>query len=233
MKRRGKTRHFTAVELADYARKVAPKDQQESMKQHLENCGKCAKTADTWRHLVETAHRPPTPEPPQAAVRVVKALYSVHGPKRAATLKSLAADLLFDSSLAPLQAGVRSTATTARQLLFGSGDYRVDLRIEPQDDTDQVSLLGQILHATDGERNLSAVPVALVEGRRLLAQALTNEHGEFHLECDLTPRLELRLMLPDFKVAIPLVEPLRDASEEKLYLLGEATFKSTSTRGKH
>lgn len=232
MNARGSKRHFTVEELADFARKTGPEDRLKAMKQHLELCGRCAEAANTLRRVSEAAHRLAAAEPPEAAVRVAKALYSAYKPEKTASLKSLVAELLFDSSLVPLQAGVRSSGSTPRQLLFGSGGYRVDLRIEPQDDADRVSLLGQVLHASDPSRNLGAVSVILIEGRRVLAKSLTNHLGEFQLACDLTPRLELRVLLPDSPVSIPLVEPLREGTKGNPYLLGETDFRDTSTRKK-
>ncbi|MGH9736002.1 MAG: hypothetical protein ACRD8A_15600 [Candidatus Acidiferrales bacterium] len=225
MKERGKKGHFALEELADLARNIGSADRLKAMKQHVADCRKCARASETWQRVARAAHRLPASEPPAGTVRIAKALYSTHEPRKARGPKSLVAQLLFDSSIAPAQAGVRSSTANPRQLLFGSGEYRVDLRIEPQDDADTVALLGQILHASNPGKNLGAVAVSLNEGRRVLAQSQTNCLGEFQLECDLKPTLELRLMLPDMQLAIPLVEPLRDASKKNLYLLGTTVFK--------
>lgn len=232
MKGRGKQEHFALEELADLARNIGPADRLKAMKEHVADCRKCAKASETWQRVAEAAHRLPASEPPEGTVRVAKALYAAHGPQKAKGPKSLVAQLLFDSSMAPAQAGVRSSAANSRQLLFGSGDYRVDLRIEPQDDSDTVALLGQILHASKPGKNLGSVAVSLNEGKRVLAKSQTNSLGEFQLQCDLKPTLELRLMLPDTQLAIPLVEPLRDANKKNLYLLGTTVFKDFDTKGK-
>jgi hypothetical protein len=231
MKARGNKRHFTVEQLADFARRVGPEDKRRAMERHLGTCKKCAKAADTWCRVSEAAHRLPALEPPDGAVRTVKALYSMHKPEKASPLKARVAELLFDSFRAPLQAGVRSSTMAPRQLLFGSGDYRVDLRIEPQDDADTVSLLGQVLH-TDSSRNLGPIHVALVQGRRVLAKSETNQLGEFHLECDLNPRLELKLTLPDSEVSIPLIDPVRQGGKENPHLIGFTDFSDSSTRKK-
>jgi hypothetical protein len=230
MKARHSRGHFTLGELADFARKTGPDSKLEAMKEHLENCGKCAKAADTWRRVSDVARRLPSPEPPAAAVRNAKAFFSAHKPQRSKAVRSIVAELLFDSSLVPLQAGVRSVASASRQLLFGSGDYRVDLRIEPQDDQEQVSFLGQVLHTTDAALQLGSVPVAIVQGRKVVAKSQTNHLGEFHLQCELKPRLELRVMLPDSQVAIPLIEPVREGIQADSYLIGDTAFRGTSTR---
>jgi hypothetical protein len=224
MKARGNKGHFTMEQLADFARKVGTENQRRAMEGHLGACKKCAKAADTWRRVSEAAHRLPALEPPDGAVRTAKALYSMRKPEKKSLLKTRVAELLFDSFRAPLPAGVRSSTMAPRQLLFGSGDYRVDLRIEPQDDVDLVSLLGQVLHTTDSSRNLGSVQVALIQGRKVLARSQTNQFGEFQLQCDLTPRLELRVTLPDSLVSIPLIEPARGGTKGHSYVFGVTGF---------
>jgi hypothetical protein len=232
MKARGKKGHFGLEELADFARNIGPADRLKTMKHHLDACRKCAKAAETWQRVAKAGHRLPAAEPPESAVRIAKALYAANAPRRTKGLTSVVGELLFDSLLAPAQAGVRSSSGNPRQLLFGSGDYRVDLRIEPQDDVDKVALLGQVLHATTPGKDLGSVAVSLTEGNRVLAKSQTNHLGEFQLQCDLKPRLELRLMLPEAQLAIPLVEPLRSANESDLYLLGSTVFKNFGGKGK-
>lgn len=232
MRGRGKKEHFALEELADLARNIGPAERLKEMMEHAADCRKCAKASETWQRVARTAHRLPASEPPEGTVRIVKALYGAHGPRKEKGSKSLVAQLLFDSSAAPAQAGVRSSTANPRQLLFGSGEYRVDLRIEPQDDADTVALLGQILHANNPGKSLGSVAVSLNEGRRVLAQSHTNCMGEFQLQCDLKPTLELRLMLPDTQLSIPLVEPLRDTGKRNLYLLGTTVFKDFGSKTK-
>jgi hypothetical protein len=232
MKARGKKGHFGLEDLADFARNIGPAERLKAMRQHIANCGKCSKVTETWQRVTKAAHRLPASEPPEPAVRIVKALYSARAPQRATGLKSLVAELMFDSVLAPAQAGVRSNAANPRQLLFGAGDYRIDLRIEPRDDADKVALLGQILLANNPGKDLGSVRVSLTEGSRVLAKSQTNHLGEFQMECDLTAKLELRLMLPETQLAIPLVEPLRNAGARDSYLLSSTVFKDVSSKGK-
>lgn len=232
MKERGKKGHFALEELADFARNIGPAERLDAIKQHVGGCRKCAKQAETWQRVAQAAHRLPASEPPDGTVRVVKALYAAHAPEKVKGVKSFVADLLFDSALAAAQSGVRSTTANPRQLLFGSGDYRIDLRIEPQDDVEKVALLGQVLYAKNPGRDLGCVAVSLSEGNRVLAQSQTNRLGEFQLQCDLKPNLLLRVMLPEAQLAIPLVDPIRDESKRSLHLLGATVFKNFGTKGK-
>ncbi|MGA8872093.1 MAG: hypothetical protein WB460_13185, partial [Candidatus Acidiferrales bacterium] len=106
-----------------------------------------------------------------------------------------------------LAAGVRSAATTERQLLYGVSKYRVDVRIEPQPNSERVALVGQILNSTDPGKSVGAVPVRLCQGRRVLAESMTSPFGEFDVECDLGKGLQLRVSLPQEELCLPVMEP--------------------------
>lgn len=234
MKPRGKERrHFTLGEWADFARKVAPKDEIKAMEVHLESCKKCREAVRMLTRISEVARRQGLTEPPDSAVRSVRGMFVIHGPKKATPVRSLIAELLFDSFRSPLQAGVRTSESGSRQLLFGSGGYRIDLRFEPQEDSDKVSLVGQVLNAAEPAQGLDSAPVILLHGRKVFAESLTNHFGEFHLECDLEPHFTLCLMLPGNKrISIPLVEPTRHGSRELLHVIGLSGFKNAQQQKK-
>lgn len=205
--------HFSLEEWADFARNVVKGDQKAAMQTHLESgCKPCAKVLGTWTRVREAATREKAYQPPESAVRTVKGLGAIHIPAQTSFAR-----LLFDSFSNPIAAGVRSTATVARQLLYGIGAYRIDLRLEPQMDSDKVSLVGQILNSADPAKHAAAVPVVLLKGRKVLAESHTNGFGEFHLQCDLDGRLQLRLTLPHgSEVRIPLVEPAKTITAQSL-----------------
>ena len=225
--------HFSLEEWADFARDVVKGDQKAAMQTHLESgCKPCAKVLGTWARVSEAATREKAYQPPESAVRTIKGLGAIHIPA-----KTSLARLLFDSSTNPIAAGVRSAATVARQLLYGVGAYRIDLRMEPQMDSDKVSLVGQILNSADPAKHAAAVPVVLLKGRKVLAESHTNGFGEFHLQCDLEGSLQLRLTLPHgAEVRIPLVEPAKTAAPQDMEALesyrvtGVCSRKRKSTR---
>jgi hypothetical protein len=97
-------------------------------------------------------------------------------------------------------------------MLYGVGTYRIDLRMEPQMDSDKVSLVGQVLNAADPVKAGAQATVTLLRGSRILAESQTNALGEFQLECLLEGRLQLRLGLPRARnVRIPLLAPSESA----------------------
>ncbi|HUJ32339.1 MAG TPA: hypothetical protein VLY23_13725 [Candidatus Acidoferrum sp.] len=208
-------KHFSTEEWADFARGVADKKQKAAMQSHLEaGCKQCEGVVDMWKKVHDIARRDAQYEPPQAILRTVKAMYAIHG-KPSMAAKAPFATLLFDSFQAPLQAGVRSSAADVRQLLYGSGNHRIDLRLEPQVDSEKISLVGQLLNSANPAATLDAVPVALLRGRRVVAESATNRFGEFHFECELDTNLQLRATLPDgSELSIPLVDPIGSSADD-------------------
>jgi len=201
--------HFSMEKWIDFARDVVGAPDKAVMQNHLATgCKQCSKALELWKHVHEVARHERVLEPPDSAVRAIKGSFALHGPRRHQRGVAAIAKLLFDSSLVPLPAGVRSTSSSTRQLLFGVGAYRIDLRIEPQLDSDKAAVVGQVLHSTDAGEGLGAVPVALVRGRRVVAETVTSQFGEFNLECDLDGRLQLRVKLPAEELQLALIEPI-------------------------
>jgi hypothetical protein len=69
----------------------------------------------------------------------------------------------------------------ARQFLFETDDYYIDLRLEAKSAEERAWLVGQVL-SRSGKQVAEAVPVRLQRGKRAVAQTSTNHLGEFQLE---------------------------------------------------
>lgn len=227
-------KHFSLADWADFARGVADKDRKRAMQTHLESgCKTCNEAAKTWARVHEAAKRERAYQPPESAIRIAKSHLPLHGKAR----KASKVHLLFDSFQNPVAAGVRATVTTARQMLYGVGTYRIDLRMEPQMDSDKVSLVGQILNSADPVKTGAQVTVTLLRDGKVLAQSQTNTLGEFHLECSLEGQLQLLLSLPRERgVRIPLLVPSEPAMTGQLEvndseeISGKLARKRGSTR---
>lgn len=201
--------HFSVEKWIDFARGVIGVAERDAMKKHLESgCKQCSRSVDLWKHVHQSAQNDRIAEPPDAVTRSIKGAFAIHGPGRRKAGARAVAQLLFDSLLSPAPAGVRSSTTAARQLMFGLGTYRVDLRLEPQFDSDKVALVGQVLHSLTPHEGMGEMPVALLKGRRVVAETTTTPFGEFSLQCDLAGPLHLRVKLPSEELQFTLVEPL-------------------------
>jgi hypothetical protein len=221
--------HFSMEKWIDFARNLVGAQEKSAMQSHLESgCKQCTKVLNLWQHVHEVARHERSFEPPASAVSTVKGNFALHGPRKAHRGVRAMAELLFDSSLSPQPVGVRSNAPTARQLLFGTGNYRIDVRIEPQAGSNRVAVIGQVLRFADPAEGIASVPVALTQGRKALAKAVTNRFGEFTMECDLLlTRLHLRVNLPLEELQLPLIVPV---SEPNVSVLLSVDSKAVSMR---
>jgi len=209
-------KHFSAEEWVDFVRGTVREDYKAAMQAHLNTgCLKCRREAKTWLRVRETAARQRASEPDDSAVRFIKGSLAISGQRQAKRARGFLAEVLFDSYREPLPAGVRSAASASRQLLFGAGDLRIDLRLEPKVDSDNICVIGQILDSADSGGSRVEASVALVRAGKVVSEAMTNHFGEFQLECGMASRLELRIKLPTGKeTSISLVDPVSRATKD-------------------
>jgi hypothetical protein len=146
------------------------------MQLHInDGCEKCKATVQLWRSLLAIAGQETGFTPPADVVRVVKAQFAAVAPQATSGVR-----LIFDSLLQPLTAGLRGTVA-ARQFLYETDDYYIDLRLEPRVPEDRACLVGQVLNRTD-RKAPHGLAVRLQEGTQPIAQTATNQFGEFQLE---------------------------------------------------
>lgn len=187
--------HFDEIEWADFARGMLSAARRVAMEEHLSlGCAKCRRTMETFTKLVPAARADASLEVPDYVVHCAKAVAALIRPDRVEVTPRLAARLLFDSFLEPMPAGVRSQHRLTRQTLYETGEYAIDLRQEYERGSGRVTLVGQIGNRNTPESPVGAVPVYLRCGRNLVAQATSNQFGEFEMEY--SPRRNLRLEIP-------------------------------------
>src|ERR1700747_431862 len=190
-------RHFSSEEWAVFVREVLEKKQKLMMQGHLDKgCATCSKALAGWERIRDMAVREREYQPAESAVRRVKGLLAIHGKSR----RNSVAALLFDNLITPALVGVRSAAGAARQILYGFDNYRIDLRLEPNADSDAICLVGQIVGSGKPPASMGRTAVALLRGRKIISTSLTNEFGEFHLECEPAGSLRLQFVLPEGKI---------------------------------
>jgi hypothetical protein len=161
------------------------------LQQHLdEGCADCKRRLRFWTAVSRVAMREHTYDGPAPAARRVRGHFGVH--ERRGFLERAAASLVFDSAREPLPVGVRAGLSSARQLVYSKAGRLVKLRVE-QDDSESVSLAGQVVEESAPERALRNLPVLVQSGRRIVMQTLTNQSGEFAM--DLAPAQCYRLVL--------------------------------------
>ncbi|MGE0455080.1 MAG: hypothetical protein AB7O37_08755 [Vicinamibacteria bacterium] len=181
--------HFADEDWADFVRGKAEAERRSSMERHLgEGCGECQGLLRIWSTVNELGGREASSDPPDWAVRQVLGQFALLKPRRGLRRS---ATLEFDSARAPLPSGVRAGRRVARELLYSSRRQFVKLRIESQSEPRRLLLVGQLVDKKDPGREQPARAVLVRAGRRVLARAVTNRHGEFEVECE--PAAGLRL----------------------------------------
>jgi hypothetical protein len=225
--------HYSLEKWADFARQVVGEREKAKMQSHLEDgCGKCSKVLGLWQRVHQFSRHERSYQPPDSAVRSMVGTFAIRGPRKAGRTVRSIAELLFDSSRSPLPTGVRSSGTVSRQLLYGTGDYRIDVRIEARADSDKVAVVGQVLNSGDPDENVGVVPVTLVRAGKALTESLTSPFGEFDVECDRRGPFELRVTLPSQVLTLPLIQTEFAATEIPLKSPDSKRLKRKSSRSK-
>jgi hypothetical protein len=174
--------HYTLQEWVDFARGVLPPGLRSAMQRHLDSpCRQCREAAALWQTVLTRASTGVECQPPEEAVRQVKALWGLIKPSGRRPGPLRLAERIFDSALSPAPAGLRSVSTTGRQMVYRSGDCLLDLRLPVG--SRGISLVGQVLNASNPAEAYSGARVVLW-GASVLAQATSNEFGEFLLEAE-------------------------------------------------
>jgi hypothetical protein len=179
------------------------------MQDHLDGeCDRCLKTLKTWKTVLETVRREQAYRPSATAVGYVKAAYGSSSTRwRWLPQMAKMARLVFDSSLHPASATVRSSMPSSRQSIHKAEPFVIDLRVESEPAQNRVWLIGQILNSKKPDMRIEGADVVLLSGDALLAKAATNPSGEFALEFDdqkglqlfinIRPRRAIGVTLPD------------------------------------
>jgi hypothetical protein len=226
-------RHYTLEQWVDFARNVVEGSVRERMQSHLDTgCAKCLRELSLWQRFHQVAQRTSEDhQPSEGALRIARSAFAIQRTAKigARTPKAAVVELLFDSFRTPVLAGVRSGASHSRQLLYGTATYRIDVRIEPQIDSDKVVLIGQVLNSADPSEKLAEVPVTLWKGRKILAASVTNHQGEFQLESKMDSSFRLMITLPGHReVSLPLIEPTAGLDTKNLQSIDDNELKRAS-----
>jgi hypothetical protein len=172
-------KHFSEGQWADFVRNLVLPRAKVDMQQHIHNgCDKCGDTLQLWQSVFAIATGEVAFTPPSDVVRVVKSQFAVMLPDPTRGLR-----LLFDSNLQPVTAGIRGSVS-ARQFLYETDDYYIDLRLEPRRPADRACLVGQILTRRGTQQPAEGFAVCVQKGKLPIAETNANQFGEFQLEFD-------------------------------------------------
>ena len=191
--------HIPFARLADLDEGRLGAEERAEAEAHLAACARCAGEADELRRVTGLMRADTSVDAPRDVLSGVLGMFRARradAESAPGLLRRIVASLTFDSSSLTPAFGVRSgQAAPARQLLFGAGDFDVDLRLAEGEDGWTVS--GQILGPCEGGGR------AEMSGAGARVEAGLNDLCEFTLPPVPAGSYAVRLRVGDVEVEVP------------------------------
>jgi hypothetical protein len=146
-------------------------------------CKHCAEIRDWYQRVRELTASDESVEPPSWVFkRAVRIFESQPGrPHIVERIGHAIASLVFDSLARPAIAGIRSTETTNRQLLYRAGDYSIDLQVVPAEHL-RGDLIGQILKEDEAAfESVAGLRLEIIRRGESVFSTTSDEMGEFKI----------------------------------------------------
>ena len=187
--------HADAATCADFVRGLLPPDDRAALARHITVCRTCADTVEWLRAITAMAAVDTEFEPPPHVLRRARAVFALERPRLIRALPRLAGKLMFDSLTQPALAGVRGPAAASRQAVFEAGDYAVDITVDQPGGSGRTMLVGQVMSRVAPVAPVTAAPVLLTAGDTVVARTVCDRFGEFLIEYETQPRLQLHVVV--------------------------------------
>jgi hypothetical protein len=185
-------KHFSSEQWVDFVNGKLSATLAQAMQRHLDdNCGRCSKILETWSRVRNAAKREAAWEPPESAVRHIKNAFQMLGKPSKQKRSFEIPRLIFDSLWQPAMVGVRSAACTPRQVLYRAGEVAIEMRLEPELQSERVNVTGQVLNAVKRGEGFGKLVVLVSSNKGIVAETKTNNLGEFYLS--FVPTVGLRI----------------------------------------
>ncbi|HXS02510.1 MAG TPA: hypothetical protein VN724_18200 [Pyrinomonadaceae bacterium] len=186
--------HISFTELADIADEQSQPAAETLL--HLTTCSHCAKELQTLRQAIGLMRIDDVDNAPASLIKSAKAMFRNRGANREPSrLARVLAALTFDSLTAQPAFGLRSGATTGRQLVYSTEMADLDLRVSPQ--SGEWEIAGQILGSSESRGNVKLV------SDTFSASADLNELAEFGFQSVPSGIYTMLVHLPELEIEIP------------------------------
>ncbi|HSE97280.1 MAG TPA: hypothetical protein VLD57_03350, partial [Blastocatellia bacterium] len=191
--------------LIDYLDGRLAEDKAGLVASHLSaGCPNCEAGRQWYERVRQIAASDDTTEPPAWVLKRAIRLFEgrLRGESPASRLVGAIASLVFDSFARPVLAGVRSTETANRQLLYHADDYSIDLQVAASDKP-HADLIGQLLRKDDLRfESVSGLSLHLIREGKTLRSTVTNNNGEFVLDRIESGEYDLIIETPDQSITV-------------------------------
>lgn len=174
-------KHLTPEDCVDLVRGTSAGAEARELRAHVDTgCGRCARELSLWTHFADTLARDAEYEPSPEVVRITKAQFAMSALAKPKSTRI--AQLLIDTALQPLAAGVRSAGAASRHLMYGADDVVIDVQLSRMGTG--LRVVGQVLSQKGqplASPSAAAAQVSAFSDGRSLASATANGRGEFHM----------------------------------------------------
>lgn len=193
-------------QLIEYLDNRLPEKESARVAAHLsQNCQSCAETRRWYESVRVITEGDDSIEPPAWVFKRAARIFQTrrNRPKLVERIGQAVASLVFDSFARPALAGVRSTETTNRQLLYRAGSFSIDLQVAPTEQA-RADIIGQVLK--EGETTFESVAGLKLEITSLgksVRSARTDEMGEFKISGIDYGTYDLRIELSEGSITVP------------------------------
>lgn len=193
--------HIPFDRLVDWVEARLSAEERDQLQRHLTSCAHCRQELTQIERLFGLLQSDTTVDPPPAVInRAVRIFRPRQAEVTPPLLQRIVAALQFDSlQLAPSM-GLRSGAGTPRQLLFSAGDYDLDLRLTPVEQTDGWLFTGQVLGSDTPTGRVT------VEGATGVVETSLSMLGEFVLPPITAGNYTLVVQLADAEITVDTIQ---------------------------
>lgn len=206
--------HFDITQWTDYVRGLVPSSEREAMARHLfQGCERCSELVALIQRINDNSSSEQAV--PEYLVRAAKDIFPASVPQEPAELgwllsPPLVAELVYDGMAGQALEGARSVTGETVQVMYHAGDWAIDLQIECEPESSEMALVGQIVDRAASGNSLAHLPVVLMARKKLIAQAWSNQFGEFCIVSKVQPGMKLCMPLKGAgrQVEIPLARIL-------------------------
>ena len=192
--------------IIDYLDNRLPDTESSRVAAHLSrDCAVCGESRDWYQRVRTSVASDNTVAPPPWVIKRAFRIFEAQRdrPRLAARIGQAIASLVFDSVARQPLAGVRSTETSNRQLLYRAGDYSIDLQIASSEHT-RADLIGQVLRESEPTfESVAGLKLDIERGGEIVCSAVTDEMGEFKISGMEQGVYNLRVELSEGTITVP------------------------------
>jgi len=175
------------------------------------DCRACAETRGWYEGVRQVAASDDSIAPPAWVFKqAVRIFDTARRPRLGERINEAIARLVFDSFARPQMAGIRSTETANRQMLYRAGDFSIDLQVVPSGES-RGAIIGQVLREGDAAfESVANRRLEIARGNERPLTAVTDDRGEFKISDIDYGSYDLRIELADGRITIPRLPVTQD-----------------------